>query len=88
MINSANFRQRAFNRLVRKALGRDRRFTPHGLRHTFASHHLARGSNLMWVQQAGGWSSAKMLLDVYGHFMPTESRGFADALTAPIRPLA
>jgi len=24
-----------------------------------------------------------MLLDVYGHFMPTESAGFADAITAP-----
>ena len=30
-----------------------------------------------------GWASAKMLLDVYGHFMPTESAGFADAITAP-----
>ena len=36
----------------------------------------------MWVQQAGGWTSAKMLLDVYGHYMPTETRGFADVLTA------
>jgi len=35
----------------------------------------------MWVQQAGGWTSAKVLLDVYGHFMPTETQGFADALT-------
>ena len=24
-----------------------------------------------------------MLLDVYGHYMPTESAGFADAITAP-----
>jgi len=23
------------------------------------------------------------LLDVYGHFMPTESAGFTDAITAP-----
>ena len=29
------------------------------------------------------YSLAKMLLDVYGHFMPTESAGFADAITAP-----
>ncbi len=52
-------------------------------RHTFASLHLARGSNLKWIQQNGGWSSAKMLLDVYGHYMPTETGGYADALTAP-----
>ncbi len=58
---------------------------------TFASLHLARGTNLLWVQQAGGWESAKMLLDVYGHYMPTESAGFADALTdldGPMRPAA
>jgi hypothetical protein len=24
-----------------------------------------------------------MLLDVYGHFMPTESAGYADAITTP-----
>ena len=45
--------------------------------------HMARGTNLKWIQAQGGWSSAKMLLDVYGHFMPTESAGYADALTAP-----
>jgi hypothetical protein len=30
----------------------------------------------------GGWASAKLLLDLYGHFLPTESTGFADAITA------
>jgi integrase len=29
-------------------------FTPHGLRHTFASLHLARGTNLKWIQHMGG----------------------------------
>jgi hypothetical protein len=76
-----NFRARIFNPIVRKAFGRHRRVTPHMLRHTFASLHLARGTNLKWLQEIGGWSSAKMLLDVYGHFMPSESAGFADALT-------
>ncbi len=28
----------------------------------------------------GGWTSAKMLLDVYGHFLPREMHGHADAL--------
>ena len=32
-----NFKSRVFNKLVRKAFGRDRRVTPHMLRHTFAS---------------------------------------------------
>jgi len=81
---SSNFRVRVFRRVVRYALGKDRRgVTPHSLRHTFASLHMARGSNLKWIQEMGGWSSAKMLLDVYGHYLPTESTGFADALTAP-----
>ena len=66
-----------------------RQFTPHGLRHTFASLHLARGTNLKCVQDMGGWASAKLLLDLYGHFLPTETTGFADALSdGPRRPLS
>ena len=83
---SGNFRSRVFRRLVRRAFGPGRSLTPHVLRHTWASLHLARGTNLKWVQEAGGWASAKMLLDVYGHFMPTETRGFADAITTPNGP--
>ncbi|MAI77776.1 MAG: hypothetical protein CL917_02430 [Deltaproteobacteria bacterium] len=62
------------------------------MRHTFASLHLAFGTNLKWIQNMGGWSSAKLLLDLYGHFLPTESTAFADAIdgrkrhyTAPTR---
>jgi len=43
---------------------------------------MARGTPLKWIQEQGGWTTAKLLLDTYGHFMPTEMRGFADALTA------
>jgi integrase len=50
------------------------------LRHTWASLHLARGTPIEWVRVMGGWSSAKMLLDVYGHYMPREMRGFSDSL--------
>jgi hypothetical protein len=33
------------------------------------------------------WLGGAILLDTYGHFMPTESRGFADAIaTAPDGP--
>ncbi len=39
-----------------------------------------------WVQQAGGWASAKMLLDVHGHSMPSETPGYADRLTPPDGP--
>jgi len=43
---------------------------------------MARGTPLKWVQEQGGWTTGKMLLDTYGHFMPSESRGYADALSA------
>ena len=78
-----NFRQRVFERVVRKVLGRTRRFTPHGLRHTFVSRHLAHGTNFLWVPQQGGWISPAVLLATYAHFMPTELRGYADAITTP-----
>ncbi len=89
-IDQSNFRRRIFSRVVRKALGQGRRFTPHGLRHTFASLHLSRGTNLLWVQRQGGWTSPAVLLGTYAHFLPTELQGFADALTpldGPIRTL-
>jgi integrase len=66
-----NFRSRVFSRIVCRAFTQERRVTPHCLRHTFASLHITRGTNLLWIQETGGWASAKMLLDVYGHFMPT-----------------
>jgi len=44
---------------------------------------MARGTPLKWIQEQGGWTTAKVLLDTYGHFMPTESHGFADALAVP-----
>jgi integrase len=81
-IDQSNFWARIFSRTVCKALGRDRHFTPHGLRHTFASLHLSRGTNLLWVQQQGGWTSPSVLLTTYTHFLPTELGGYADALAA------
>ena len=81
------FRSRVFSKLVKQVLGPGRRYSPHCLRHTWASLHLARGTPIKWVQVQGGWTTAKVLLDTYGHFMPDEMRGFADAISAaPRRP--
>ena len=63
-----------------EAFGKARRFSPHGLRHTFASLHLARGTSIKWIQSRGGSASAKLVLDLYGHFLPSDYRGFADAI--------
>jgi len=38
---------------------------------------LARGRHLKWIQAMGGRVSAKLLPDLYGHFLPTESTGCA-----------
>ena len=86
-LGSHNFRYRVFNKLVASVLGKGCSFSPHGLRHTWASLHMARSTPLKWHQGQGGWTTAKVLLDTYGHYMPTESRGFADAIaTAPNGP--
>ncbi len=86
-INPHNFRRRVIKVIASGCFGEERRFTPHGFRHTFASLHMARGTPLKWIQSQGGWASAKVLLDTYGHFLPTETFGHANALTsAPERP--
>jgi integrase len=82
-IHASPFRMRIWRPLIAKAFGPDRKFTPHSLRHTWASLHMARGTPLKWIQAQGGWTTAKLLLDVYGHFLPTEYTGYADALSRP-----
>ena len=80
MLIPVYFRNKVFRKIVNKALGENRRFSPHCLRHTWASLHMARGTPLKWIQDQGGWTTAKVLLDTYGHLMPTETRGFSDVL--------
>ena len=91
-IDPTNFRRRVFDKVVKRALGEtSKRITPHSLRHSFASLHLSRGTNLLWVQRQGGWKSPQVLLETYTHFLPSELHGFADALTdsdGPIRTLS
>ncbi len=79
-IHYFNFRNRVWVPIVKDAFGEGRRFTVHGLRHTWATLHLAAGTPIKWIQARGGWSSAKLLLDTYGHFMPQEMDGFEDVL--------
>ncbi len=43
------------------------------------------GSSIKWIQKQGGWASAKMLLDVYGHRMPNEMSGYSANLAPELR---
>ena len=82
------FRNKVFFPAVAKAIGAGRHLSPHCLRHTWASLHMARGTPLKWIQAQGGWTTAKLLLDTYGHYMPSENKSYADALTASNAPPA
>jgi integrase len=79
-IRYENFLRRAWDPVALGVFGKSRRVTPHCLRHTWASLHLAKGTPIEWVRRMGGWASAKMLLDVYGHFIPREMQGHSNAL--------
>lgn len=50
-----------------KAAGLPEKFNWHSLRHTFASRMLLSGASTKTVADAGGWSSEKMVANVYGH---------------------
>ena len=80
-IYSENFRRQVWNPVVLEAFGGHRHVTPHCLRHTWASLHLARGTPLPWIQEQGGWASSKVLLDTYVHYLRRETQGFANAIS-------
>ena len=82
MLQATNFRSRIFKKVIRETIDPRASFSPHCLRYTWASLHLSRGTPIKWVQTQGGWTTEKVLLDTYSHFMPSEMYGFADALAA------
>ena len=49
------------------------------LRHTHATHLLAAGVNPKIVSQRLGQTSVAFTLDLYGHVMPTQQAGAAEA---------
>ena len=78
-VNVDNFRQRAFEKMLRKA-GISPAFTFHGLRHTHATQLLAAGVDAKTVSKRLGHSSVAFTLQTYTHVLPDTETRAADAI--------
>jgi integrase len=61
--------RKVFRKCLRAA-GLPRHFTPHSLRHTFASVLLQEGESVQYVQEQLGHASHTMTVDTYGKWLP------------------
>jgi len=75
----ANNIRRAFLRTLKKA-ELSLHFTPHCLRHTFASLLLQQGESPAYVQRMLGHSSIRLTVDLYGKWLPMGNRAAVDRL--------
>ena len=76
------YRQRNVLRDMKRVLKRAHlktHFSPHCLRHTYASLRIAAGENVYYVSRQLGHASTKLTLDTYGRSLPARS-------TAPAKP--
>jgi integrase len=55
-------------------------FTPHSLRHTFASQLLQQGESPAYVQRQLGHASIKLTVDTYGRWLPMSNHAAVDRL--------
>lgn len=69
--NDRNFQQRYWDPAVERA--EVPRFTPHGLRHLFASHLLQKGVEISYVSKQLGHASIYTTINTYTHFLPRSS---------------
>ncbi len=63
-----------------KAAGLPLHFTPHSLRHTFASLLLQQGESPVYVQRQLGHASIKLTVDTYGRWLPMGNKAAVDRL--------
>lgn len=59
-------------------------FSPHDLRHTFASLLLQQGESPVYVQRQMGHASIKTTVDLYGRWLPMSSKAAVDRLAARV----
>ncbi len=69
----------AFKRAL-KAANLPLHFTPHGLRHTFASLLLQQGESPVYVQRQLGHASITLTVDTYGRWLPMGNKAAVDRL--------
>jgi integrase len=77
-IDPANVR-RAMLRVL-KAAKLPLHFTPHGLRHTYASILLAEGVNPVYVQEQLGHATIELTVSTYGRWLKKKAPGALDRL--------
>ena len=70
---------KVLKRVLRRA-GLPAHFTPHGLRHTFASLLLQQGESPAYVQRQLGHASIQLTVDTYGRWLPMGNKAAVDGL--------
>jgi integrase len=70
---------RVFARILRRA-GLPTHFSPHSLRHTYASLLLQQGESPAYVQRQLGHGSIKLTVDTYGSWLPMGNKAAVDRL--------
>jgi integrase len=78
LLDAHNVR-RAFRRVL-KAAGLPLHFTPHCLRHTYASLLLTAGVSMYYVQRQLGHASIQLTCDTYGKWLPPGNRAAVNLL--------
>ena len=69
-------------RKVLIAAGLPLHFSPHCLRHTYASLMLQQGESLTYVQRQLGHASINLTADTYGKWLPLGNKAAVDRLDA------
>jgi integrase-like protein len=77
-LNNSNLR-RVFRQVLKRAK-LPPHFSPHSLRHTFASLLLQQGESPVYVQRQLGHASIKLTVDTYGKWLPMGNKAAVDRL--------
>ena len=78
VLDEANVRK-TMRRVLKKA-GLPEHFTPHCLRHTYASLMLQQGESVAYVQRQLGHASIQLTVDTYGKWLPMGNKAAVDRL--------